>query len=134
MAEANGSFGGPAKGAPAAVSLDVVFTSDADAVVLSVAGELDVMTAPVLAAHIDGHFEHRAAGDTRRLVLDLSGVTFLASAGLAVLANAVTVAARYHAEVRVAAAARVVLRPLSLTGLDQALRILPDVASAVAAD
>ena len=108
--------------------------SEQRAAVLRVVGELDVLTAPILTAHIHRHFEQRSVQDERRLVLDFSGVTFLASAGLAVLANAINLATQYDTEVRLIATARVVLRPLSLTGLDQALRIEPDLACAVAGD
>ena len=105
-----------------------------DAVVLRVDGEVDVVSAPVLAQHLDRHFAVRAPEDTRLLVLDLSGVTFLASAGLAVLANTRAVAARRGVEVRLVASSRIVLRPLELTGLDLALPTVPDVASAMVRD
>jgi anti-anti-sigma factor len=103
-----------------------------DAVVLRVAGEIDVLTAPTLAAAIERQVADRAEHDIRPLVLDLTEVTFLASAGLAVLANAKVLAARRDIEVGVVATARVVLRPLTLTGLDQALHVAPDVAGAIA--
>jgi anti-sigma B factor antagonist len=105
-----------------------------DAVVLTISGELDVVTAPTVAGHIERHFADRAADDNRLLVLDLSEVTFLASAGLAVLASTSALATRHNAEVRLVVNSRVVLRPLTLTGLDKALTIAPDLATAMVRD
>lgn len=50
-------------------------------VVVSVTGEVDAVTAPDLGAAID----EATAGDPAGLIIDLSGVDFLASAGLSVL-------------------------------------------------
>jgi anti-sigma B factor antagonist len=102
-----------------------------DAAVLCVVGEIDVLTAPTVSGAVERQLAERADGDTRPLVLDLSGVTFLASAGLAALANAKVLAAQHNVQLGVVASSRVVLRPLTLTGLDQALHVAPDVAGAI---
>jgi anti-anti-sigma factor len=52
-----------------------------DTVVVSVAGELDVATVPQLGAYLRA----TTASHPTHLVLDLSGVTFLASAGVGLL-------------------------------------------------
>jgi anti-sigma B factor antagonist len=98
---------------------------------LCVVGEIDVLTAPTVSGAVERQLAERADGDTRPLVLDLSGVTFLASAGLAALANAKVLAAQHNVQLGVVASSRVVLRPLTLTGLDQALHVAPDVAGAI---
>jgi anti-anti-sigma factor len=64
-------------------------------------------------------------------VLDLSGVTFLGSAGLAVLAEARNLAVASAVQVRVVAVSRTVLRPMEVTGLDKVLTVVPDVATAI---
>jgi anti-sigma B factor antagonist len=55
-----------------------------------VRGELDIDTAPLLAAAIDGAIARRPAVP---LVLDLAGVTFLSAAGVAALVRARTAVA-----------------------------------------
>src|SRR3954451_6271827 len=64
------------------VRFDVVRHGD-DATVVHVVGEIDTLTAPVLRAQLDEHIPAVSL-----LVLDLSDVTFLGSAGLAVLVAA----------------------------------------------
>jgi anti-sigma B factor antagonist len=100
------------------------------AVVLHLAGELDMVTAPGFAEHVQ---QHVADGDQdgSSLVLDLSGVTFLGSAGLAVLAEARNLAVARAVQVRVVAVSRTVLRPMEVTGLDKVLTVVPDVATAI---
>jgi anti-sigma B factor antagonist len=89
------------------------------AVVLHLAGELDMVTAPGFAEHVQQH----VVGPS--LVLDLSGVTFLGSAEARNLAVARAV------QVRVVAVSRTVLRPMEVTGLDKVLTVVPDVATAI---
>ena len=52
-------------------------TDSSDVVVVTVVGEVDMTTAPELTKAIDG-----VAGTARKVVVDLSGVTFLDSSGL----------------------------------------------------
>jgi anti-anti-sigma factor len=52
-----------------------------DTVTLAPAGEVDLVTAPLIADHL----EAIAAGDVRHLVLDLEGITFMDSNGVALL-------------------------------------------------
>jgi anti-anti-sigma factor len=98
------------------------------AVVLRVSGALDLALAPQLQQMVD-----RAARERPPLlVIDLTGLEFLASAGMAVLVRA-------HRKVpgptgvRVVAASRIILRPLQLTRLTDELLIHPTVADALAA-
>jgi anti-sigma B factor antagonist len=94
-------------------------------VVLRVSGELDMVTAPVLTAHVEEQFG-ATTGTARTLVFDLTGVSFLGSAGLAVLAHTQTTAATRGDVIQVVASARAVLRPLEVTGLDKVLDIRPE--------
>ncbi|MDN5751562.1 MAG: STAS domain-containing protein [Pseudonocardia sp.] len=80
--------------------------------VVHVVGEIDTLTAPVLRAQLDGQI-----AVVPLLVLDLTDVTFLGSAGLAVL-----VAARDDADLRghrlrLVCGSRIVTRALQATGL-----------------
>jgi anti-anti-sigma factor len=96
-------------------------------VVLRISGELDMLTAPILTEHVQEQFAREAGSAPRTVVFDLTRVTFLGSAGLAVLAHAHTAAADRGDVVQIVATARAVLRPLEVTGLDKVLDIRPDV-------
>jgi anti-sigma B factor antagonist len=93
------------------VRFDVV-THGNDATVVHVVGEIDTLTAPVLRAQLDEHIPAMPL-----LVLDLSDVTFLGSAGLAVLVAGKDAAdARGHT-LRLVCGSRIVTRALEATGL-----------------
>jgi anti-sigma B factor antagonist len=93
------------------VSIDV--SGSAPAVCVTVSGEVDSTSAPVLRQHI----EPLLGGDVRELTIDLGQVTFLDSAGLCVLAAAHRLAVRQDVTMRVLASSRAVIRPLQITGL-----------------
>jgi anti-anti-sigma factor len=69
--------------------LSITRTDGDSAVVLALSGELDVITAPDLAEQLDA----LAAEACPRVLLELSGLTFVDSAGVSVL-----VKARHEAE------------------------------------
>lgn len=96
--------------------------------VLRVAGEIDMLTAPMLDSMIEGQLQ--SLPDV--LVLDLHEVDFMSSAGLAFL-----VTARKHADEAGTALCLVatgdpVLRPLTVTGLATIFEIYPDLETALA--
>lgn len=80
--------------------------------VVHVVGEIDTLTAPLLRAQLD---EQIAA--VPLLVLDLTDVTFLGSAGLAVLVAAKDDAERREHGLRLVPGSRIVTRALEATGL-----------------
>jgi anti-sigma B factor antagonist len=86
---------------------------------LTAVGEIDSSSAPVFRKHIETVLD---AGATE-VVLDLTGVTFLDSAGLCVLAAAHRRAAAQGVGLRVLAASRAVIRPLQITGLWALLKV-----------
>src|ERR1700754_1479142 len=88
------------------VRFDVVSHGD-DARVVHVVGEIDTLTAPVLRGRLD---EQVTA--VRLLVLDLTDVTFLGSAGLAVLVAAKDNADRRGHTLRIVPGSRIVTRAL----------------------
>ena len=96
---------------PALVVLDV--SGPASLPRVTVTGEIDCASAPGLRAILD-----RLLDDApREIVVDLTGVTFLDSAGLCVLASAHRRVLVAGGRLRVLAASRAVIRPLQITGL-----------------
>jgi anti-sigma B factor antagonist len=63
--------------------LELRIENQPDAVVVLVGGELDLLTAPKLSARLDGVIR----ASTNSIVLDLSDVEFMDSAGLQILLN-----------------------------------------------
>ncbi|SEF37396.1 anti-anti-sigma factor [Amycolatopsis pretoriensis] len=99
-----------------------------DALVLQVDGELDLLSAPVLDAAVAAALE----SELKLLVIDLTGVTFLASIGMTILLRAHR-GAGLTAGIRVVAAeGGTVARALELTGLSEALNVVPTRADALA--
>lgn len=104
---------------------------DGRAVVVTVSGEVDVLTAPRLRAALDD-----ALGDAVRgpVVLDLTDVDFLASRGLGTITDA-------HRDAAAATPLRVVIdhnrpviRPIQVSGLDAVLRLYDSVDDALEGD
>jgi anti-sigma B factor antagonist len=93
------------------VRFDVVGYGDR-ARVLHVVGEIDTLTAPLLRAQLDGQIPQ-----VPLLVLDLTEVTFLGSAGLAVLVAAKDDAETHDHRLRIVPGSRIVVRALEATGL-----------------
>jgi anti-sigma B factor antagonist len=92
---------------------------------VTVAGEIDLLTAPQLRDRVHTLPE----GD---IVLDISGVRLLAAAGMSVLLDLHDRRARAGAQVVLAAAPPSVQRVLGVTGLDQTLPMIATVEEAVA--
>jgi anti-anti-sigma factor len=99
------------------------------AVVLSVAGEIDLATAPQLGESIDAAMEQRP----ETLVVDLSDVDFLASAGMAVLIGCHQ-QAKGVLQFRIVASGSATFRPMELTGMTEEISIYPTRDEALAAD
>lgn len=96
---------------------------------LTVSGEVDTITVPRLSAAIDD----LVADPAPALVVDLTGVTFLASSGLAVLIRAAHRAGGDGRTLRLVTHGRPVLRPLQITGTDELFDLHTDLDTAVAA-
>lgn len=80
---------------------------------LRVAGEVDMLSSPTLRDHIAA-----ALGEARqRLIIDLEGVEFLGTSGLAALVEGRTSAAERNTELWLVCSRRQVLRPLRIAGL-----------------
>lgn len=101
------------------------------AVVLEVAGDLDLHTSPELMTAVDDAL--RLPG-LALVVIDLSRVEFLGSSGLGVLADLATRAtARTSVGLRIVAPAdhRPVTRPWAAMHLEQIMPLYPDVGTAL---
>ena len=96
--------------------------------VLHVVGELDTLTAPLLAVRLA---EQQAA--VPKLVVDLSEVSFLGSAGLAALVEAKDAADRQGGRLLVVPGSRIVKRALEATGLLSLFTVADDVPEALGA-
>ena len=96
-------------------------------IVIAVTGDLDMLTAPTLGEAI----EVAARKEPSALIVDLSGVTFLATAGINLLAGLhrdVTFVVRFG----VVADGPVTGRPLKLVGIDQLISLYPTLDQALA--
>lgn len=96
-------------------------------VVVAVAGEVDVSTAPTLTQAL----ETALRGHPSRLVVDLHEVSFLGSAGLSALVQA-SRAGEAGTSLRVVADSPVTQRPLTLMGLDSVLTVCETLEAALA--
>jgi anti-sigma B factor antagonist len=92
---------------------------DDHAVIIRVEGELDILTAPVLVEEL--HAAEALLTPPVPVVVDLAGVTFLASAGLSALTEYGQRYAELGSQLRVVATTRAVVGPLTMTGLHEFL-------------
>jgi anti-sigma B factor antagonist len=83
--------------------------------VITVGGEVDMLTSPQLRTVVLDQFE--PGSGVELVVLDLDGVSFLGTSGLAVLIEVREAAHTAGVELRLACTARRVLRPLTIAGL-----------------
>lgn len=97
-------------------------------VVVHLAGELDVATASRASELIRPRL---SAAGVRVLVLDLSGLSFIGSAGLSVLVDTQTRARASDIALRLITGSQCVDRALEITGLRSDFVCVPDLQSAV---
>jgi anti-sigma B factor antagonist len=91
-----------------------------DRVVLSLRGELDLASAPLLQSEV----ESREITTATTVVLDLQELTFIDSTGLRVLLSAHDRSRQAGQEFAVTRGSQQVQRLLSITGVDEHLRII----------
>lgn len=90
-------------------------------------GDIDMLSAPALDRAVEVNLRARPAV----LVINLSGVTFLASSGLASLMAALEGCRAAGIALRLVCVERRVLRPMELTGLIDLFEVYPDPESAL---
>jgi anti-anti-sigma factor len=86
-------------------------------IVVAAAGEIDAYTSSEFASVVEG-----VSASDSHLVIDLSGVTFMDSSGVSVLAEAAT-SRGPESRIRVRGAAPIVRRVLTLTGIDSVVTV-----------
>jgi anti-anti-sigma factor len=100
------------------------------AVVVSVRGELDLATVPVLRERLDSFGE--VSESPSPLVIDLSAVTFIGSAGLALLVELHNRCDERGTLMALVVAGSVVPRAIQVTALDQVFAVHATVEDAIA--
>ncbi len=110
------------------MKLSVSMTEREDVVIVTVAGEVDVYTAPQLRSVL----EERAAADQTRIIVDLQGVGFLDSTGLGVLVGRLKAVRKLGGTLSVVCTDERILRLFAITGLDQVLPVHDSVDTALA--
>ena len=105
----------PAAGPPEPPGLVIDCTEESGVPVIWLAGELDLSNAARARAAV----QTALAGRADRVVLDLAGLEFMDSSGIAMLLGL----SQQVREVEVRRAAGAVLRVIQVTGLDRVLRL-----------
>jgi anti-sigma B factor antagonist len=104
---------------PSGDSVRFTVSTESDGIgTVVVSGDVDLLTAPHMAAAVQ-----RAQESGKAVLLDLSGVDFLGSAGLSVLVQAARRAGDDHGRFAVLVTSHPVQRAIEVTGLDAALSI-----------
>ncbi|WP_138761179.1 ANTAR domain-containing protein [Modestobacter altitudinis] len=117
---------GPGTPVPDQLVLDVRIADRGDgSVLLTVAGEVDTLSTPVLRRALDTAW----AGRPDRLLVDLSAVTFLNASGLRTLHRAAAQAAAYRASLQLYAAPGLVSQSLDWVGLPHSTAARADATS-----
>jgi anti-sigma B factor antagonist len=112
--------------------LDIAHRVVGGTLVVAVAGEIDLDTAPVLHAAVTAAIRQTAGAPC---ILDLTAVTFLGSAGLTALLDATRVSEARREPLRIVVDSnRPVIRPIAITGLDDVLTLYHRVEEALAAE
>jgi anti-sigma B factor antagonist len=99
----------------------------ADCAVVIIAGEVDMVTTPYLRDYLQQQLEQAVPV----LVVDLRGVRFLGSSGLAVLVEVLGWTRERGITLRLVCNSREVLRPLEATGLTELFEVHPDLDTAL---
>ncbi len=102
---------------------------ESDAVVVLAGGELDAFTSDQLDEHL--RKAEDAVTPPAPVLLDLTGITYLSSAGVATLVIHAQRCADLESRLCVVADQPAVLRPITLTGADNAIDVVPTLDTAL---
>jgi len=97
--------------------------------VLPLKGEIDLHVSPVVTASLTAMIEKKP----KRMVIDLSDVTYIDSAGLAALIQAMQKVEAYGGKFSLAGLQETVRSIFEISRLDQVFQIFPDTDTALAA-
>ncbi|HET9143314.1 STAS domain-containing protein [Actinophytocola sp.] len=119
-------------GHQAAEQLTVASRTVRDVLVVELAGEIDIVTADQMQEAVLEAVE----AATRLVVVDLTGVSFLGSTGLAALAEGHARAQDGHKWLRIVSGSNnhAVRRPIELTGLDRVFAMFEQLDAAISAE
>jgi len=98
-----------------------------DDAVVEVSGSVDMITAPQLASQLDLAAENRPPV----IVVDLTGVTFLSSAGIQALVEVQRLSASIGTSVRLVGREYHTVHPIEVLGLERTLPLYPTVGDAL---
>jgi anti-sigma B factor antagonist len=107
--------------------MDITAIEHGDVTVLAFNGSLDATTAE----KADDHLAAQFSKERYKLVIDMSDVEFMSSAGLRTLLNALRVARRSGGDVRLAAGSQNIKRVLGFSGFTKVMNYYDEVAQAV---
>lgn len=93
-----------------------------DRIVVSLAGDVDLATSPIVINRVEALFREPVAGV---IALDLGAVTFIDSSGLAALLRAQTLAVEHEVPFTIASVSREVKIVVESTGLRDVLGLEP---------
>lgn len=108
--------------------MDINFIEKLSADVVLVSGSVDALTASVLSDYLS----LKISQDHTNLVLDLSEVEFMSSAGLRSVLNALKECRNKGGDLRIAGAQPGVEKVLKMSGFTNILKIFPDSENALA--
>lgn len=109
-----------------AMELDIHAEQDGGVCVVTLAGEVDVYTAPALKEKLVSLIE----GGCANVLIDMRDVGFIDSSGLGVLVSALRRAREREGTVRIVCTRESILKIFRITGLDKVFPIFSDVAEA----
>ena len=108
--------------------MEIMTVQKADVTVVTIMHDMDATTSAETAAYLNAEID---AGHPR-LVIDISGVAYLSSAGLRVFLGALRSARSSGGDVRLASAASNVRRVLDMSGFVEFMQTFPTAEEAVA--
>ena len=100
---------------------------DDTTVILHVEGDLDVLTAPTLGTHLDVAL----SGALKVLIVDITKVGFLSSAGISMLVETHRLTERAGISLRVVAEGPATARPLRMMNIDEIIDLYPTLPDAL---
>jgi anti-sigma B factor antagonist len=112
-----------------AMDLEIEFSQDGDACIVTLQGEVDIYTAPALRERLIEASET----DCSTVVVDMTEVDFIDSSGLGVLVSALKRVRENDGQMRIVTAKEPILRIFRITGLDRVFELSPTLPEAVGA-
>lgn len=100
--------------------MEMTVTNEADGAVFTLIGRLDTTTSPLLEKDL-----LPVLGESRNVVLDFAGVSYVSSAGLRTLLIGQKTALKNSVQMRLRGVTSDVLEILKMTGFDSLIAIIP---------